>query len=315
MQDEKNKILTIIVTYNGLKWINKCIDSIRLSSLQADIYVVDNGSKDDTVIALKKYTDIFIYENKTNLGFGQANNIGMQYALNNGYDYVFLLNQDTWIEKNTIEILCRIAKKNGDYGILSPMHYFSDEKSLEYFFSSRLAPFYCKNILSDFIVNGVENMNDVYSLNFINAAAWFIPIKILKKIGGFSPLFFHYGEDNNFCHRVLFHNFKIGIVPKTKIYHDCKTPDQLLIQQNGWSEIERKILDFKVGNANINSKESYFSLMIQVLKLVLTGFVYLLRGDFEKGKVYLKTAIGCFKSINRILECRFTTYLINSNYL
>src|SRR5690606_5865627 len=55
---------------------------------------------------------------------------------------------------------------------------------------------------------------------FVCAAAWLIPRNTLKVVGGFSPTFFHYGEDDNYCQRVLYFNLKIGICPDARIFHD-----------------------------------------------------------------------------------------------
>ncbi len=50
-------------------------------------------------------------------------------------------------------------------------------------------------------------IKDVYDFNFISAAAWLLPINTLKMIGGFDPIFFHYGEDENYCQRIKYHNY------------------------------------------------------------------------------------------------------------
>ncbi|PRZ20082.1 glycosyltransferase family 2 protein [Flavobacterium granuli] len=314
MQDEKNKILTIIVTYNGLKWINKCIDSIRLSSLQADIYVVDNGSKDDTVIALKKYTDIFIYESKTNLGFGQANNIGMQYALNNGYDYVFLLNQDAWIEEDTLAFLMKVSLSNKEYGILSPLHYYSDRKSLEYNFSLQLSPWFCKNIVSDYIAKDKSEMKDVYPLHFINAAAWLISRKALETVGGFDPLFFHYGEDNNYCHRVNFHNMKVGIVPSVKIYHDCEDANNKRIKDSD-EQLRKFELNTKTSYADINLDVRKGEILALAIKKLLFSVLFVFRFKFSEARNYWLSARVVFKNCNKIIESRKRNFIPRANYL
>lgn len=315
MKDKKLKILTIIVTYNGSKWVEKCIDSIQGSNLTADIFVVDNASIDDTVFILKRFPTIILHESKKNLGFGQANNLGLKYALENKYDYVFLLNQDTWIEKNTIEVLSFVAEKNTEYGIISPIHYFSDEKSLEYFFSTRISPQYCKDILSDYVVKEVEKMYDVYSLNFIHAAAWFMPIKTIEKIGGFDPIFFHYGEDNNYCQRLNFHKIKIGVTPKTKIYHDCKTQEEnQIILRN--KKIDKLVLDFKVQFSNIkNNNITYLSMFKYILKLVLNSLKKIMMFDFKGGSVFFVASLNCFFSINDILKSRINNLNLKPNYL
>ena len=56
-------------------------------------------------------------------------------------------------------------------------------------------------------------------LPFINAAAWVLSRALVEKIGGFDPIFFMYGEDQDYCHRALFHGFKTGLAPKAIAYH------------------------------------------------------------------------------------------------
>lgn len=314
MENNNLKILTIIATYNGSKWIKKCIISLLESDYKTDVFIIDNASTDDTVSILESFTGIKIHKNVKNLGFGQANNIGLQYSLENNYDYVFLLNQDAWIENSTLSVLLDVAEQNKDYGVLSPLHYYSDEKSLEYFFSTKLSPSYCKNFLSDVVVKGIEKMDDVYGLNFIHAAAWFLPIKTIKNIGGFDPLFFHYGEDNNYCGRLNFHNIKIGVTPKTKFYHDCKTnsDDQILSRIK---KIDRVVLDFKIIFSNIKYKATYLSISLYVLKLLLNSLRKFIILDFNGGSVFFGAALNCLTNISDILKSRKINSNVRSNYL
>ena len=89
------KVLVIIITYNFEPWINRCLGSLAQSDYPVDTIVLDNGSTDQTVHHLRiNYPHIRLIENRANLGFGRANNIGMQIAMTEGYDFVFLMNQD-----------------------------------------------------------------------------------------------------------------------------------------------------------------------------------------------------------------------------
>lgn len=79
--------------------MDRCIGSLRRSEYPVDTVVIDNGSQDATVALLKeRYPEVHVVCNRENLGFGKANNIGMRLALEKGYDAVFLLNQDAWID-------------------------------------------------------------------------------------------------------------------------------------------------------------------------------------------------------------------------
>jgi GT2 family glycosyltransferase len=212
------KLYVIIVTYNGIQWIEKCLLSVINSSIKLNIIIVDNNSNDETISLIqKKYPEVLLFPQKKNLGFGKANNLGISYALKNNCDYVFLLNQDAYLEKNTIEKLISVHKNNLDYGILSPIHLNGDGSKLDRNFSFNLTYDNNNYFYFDAIVN---KLKIIYPIPFVNAAAWLLPKETLKKVGGFDPLFFHYGEDDNYCQRVLFHNFKIGVVSKSYVMHD-----------------------------------------------------------------------------------------------
>ena len=100
------KVLVVIVTYNALKWIQKCLRSVEKSTLQADVLVVDNGSTDGTLPLIRTdFPRTRIIETGENLGFGAANNRGLRIAHDECYDFAYLLNQDAWLEKDTLEKL------------------------------------------------------------------------------------------------------------------------------------------------------------------------------------------------------------------
>jgi len=188
------KILAIIVTYNGMKWYNRCFSSLQASIIPIDIFVVDNASSDNTVEFLQQnYPKLKLHKSVKNHGFGQANNIGLKYALENGYDFVFLLNQDAWIEPNSVEVLVNIHIKNKAFGIISPMHLVAEKDRFEDSFSNFIIPPYSSSdFFNDLYINKVK---DIYSTKFVNAAAWLISKECLETVGGFDPIFFHYEED------------------------------------------------------------------------------------------------------------------------
>ncbi|GEJ30695.1 glycosyl transferase [Flavobacterium psychrophilum] len=176
-----------------------------------NILVVDNCSTDDSVELLKQFSEIHLIQSKENLGFGKANNIGIDYALNNKADYVFLLNQDTWVFDDTISNLVVMAQNNPSFGIVSPMHFSGDEKTLD------------KGFVTYYNRNVEENAGkNIAIVPFVNAAAWLVSSACLQKVGGFESLFGHYGEDRNYCDRVLYHQFQIVIAKNAKICHDRK---------------------------------------------------------------------------------------------
>lgn len=216
------KLFVIIVTYKGQRWYDQCFGSLRQSTIPLQAIVVDNASNDGTVEFIKEnYPEIHLIESKENLGFGRANNIGMRYALDQGCDYVFLLNQDAWVEPDTLEKLVEIHQRYPEYGLLGPVQVNAERtKVLDGVIRFLVNPDNVNlDMFSDMMMGTVD---EVYPVAEINAAAWLLPRKTLETVGGFDPLFLHYGEDWNYLSRVLYHKMKVGLTPYLKVVHDCK---------------------------------------------------------------------------------------------
>ena len=219
----KPVLFPIVVTYKGQRWYDRCFSSLRQSTIPVQTIVVDNASNDGTVEYIKKnYPEIHLIESKENLGFGRGNNIAMRYALDHGCDYVFLLNQDAWIEPEALERLVDIAERHPEYGILGPVQINAEKtKVLEGVIQFLVNPDNVnKQMFSDMVMGTVD---EVYPVAEINAAAWLLPRKTLEIVGGFDPIFLHYGEDWNYLSRVLYHKLKVGLTPHIQVVHDCKT--------------------------------------------------------------------------------------------
>lgn len=187
--------------------------SVEASLLPATVMVIDNGSGDATCqIIRNNYPSVELIETHENLGFGRANNIGIQLAVERGFDYLFLLNQDAWIEPDTLVKLVDAAEKNSAYGILSPVHLNGKGDATDFGFSE---------------YTGLKNREEVAQLTeevtpypFINAAMWLIPVRVIRETGPFAPLFPHYGEDRNLVLRLQKRGYRVGLVKSAFGYHD-----------------------------------------------------------------------------------------------
>lgn len=134
-----NKIAVLIVTFNGEKWLEKCLNSIAESSILPSVYIVDNNSSDSTISIIQKSTLIIsLIKSKVNLGFGKANNMALKKAVEDGNDYFLLLNQDAYLQPYTLENLFHASIENADYGIISPVHLDGDGEMLDNGFYNHL---------------------------------------------------------------------------------------------------------------------------------------------------------------------------------
>ena len=188
----KPVLFPIVVTYKGQRWYDRCFSSLRQSTIPVQTIVVDNASNDGTVEYIKKnYPEIHLIESKENLGFGRGNNIAMRYALDHGCDYVFLLNQDAYVEPDTFEKLIDIHQRHMEYGILGPVQ-VNGEKTmvLDGVIRCLINPDNVNvTVFSDLMIGKVD---EVYPVAEISAAAWLLPRLTLETIGGFDPVFLHY---------------------------------------------------------------------------------------------------------------------------
>ena len=214
-EQKDSRVLTIIVTYNFERWIDRCMQSLRQSEQKTDIVIIDNASQDHTTDLLRtRYPEARLICNRENTGFGHANNIGMAMAMKENYDYVFLLNQDAWIGRDTLGMLIKQSLLHLQYGILSPMHLTGTGDRLDRGFAAYAG------------LNGTDGHLQVpagetpVECPFINAAFWLIPVTVLKRTGGFCPLFRHYGEDVDYVNRLHYRGYRIGYVPGVYGCHD-----------------------------------------------------------------------------------------------
>lgn len=211
------KILAIVVTYNGMEWIDRCLDSLLCSTLRPDVFVVDNGSTDGTQEYIRgHFPKVIFRQNETNLGFGQANNIGLRFALEGDYSHVYLMNQDAWVEPDTIEKLANLSERFPEYGVLSPFQMESGGIRMDRRFIFNVCH---RNLeLMDDLYSG--ELKEIYPVPNIMAAHWLLTRKAIETVGGFSPSFPHYGEDANYADRLKFRGLKLGIAPGSKAVHD-----------------------------------------------------------------------------------------------
>lgn len=212
------KIFAIIVTYNAMRrqWIKRCLDSLGQSTVPVIPIVVDNGSSDGTKDYVPThYPDVVWLPQVKNLGFGQANNVGIRYALQENADFVLLLNQDAALHPQALECMIRVS--DGD-SLISPLQLNGDGKKLDAMFRYVLYETHDSHLFDDVLLTG--SCAEAYVGGMYAAACWLMPIELIKCIGGFNPMFFHYGEDYNYLNRVLYHGVNVLLAPHARMFHD-----------------------------------------------------------------------------------------------
>jgi len=293
-----NKILAIIVSYNFEPWIDKCLPSLLHSNTPCDILVIDNGSTDHTLsIIQKQYPQIRLIANRQNLGFGQANNIGLEIAIKEHYDGVLLINQDAWLQPQTLGQLVDISKINLNYGIVSPVHMNKDFDKIEKGFSQYVGTSQIQELPHEEIV----------PIPFINAAIWYLPIHTLESVGKFSPLFFMYGEDKDYVNRVHYHGLKIGYIPTALACHDR---EERIVTPASFYRTERTYHLSEYANINYSFPKAFGYGVLACVKKSINKMV---KGHFSDSYQYLQIASSLLLKSPMLIRVRQKTKKVNPN--
>ncbi|MBR6450646.1 MAG: glycosyltransferase family 2 protein [Fibrobacter sp.] len=207
------KIAVILVNYNGFSDTVNCIDSLCNSETPLHIIVVDNASKEDEAALInQKYSNITTFRENKNLGFTGGNNIGIQWALDNGYEYIALLNNDTVIDNKLFSNLLKWADR--DTVVLPYMYYYSDPNSLWYgggFINRRTGN-------AEHILKTVKDETP-FECNFATGCCLLAHRDIWQSVGLLNDRYFMYNEDTEFSIRLIKAHKKIKIIPSAKLWH------------------------------------------------------------------------------------------------
>jgi len=214
--NDQPKVAIIVLNWNGLGDTLECIESVLDQEYNNFfIIVVDNGSTDDSpAIIHERYPFITILKNENNTGFSLGNNSGMKKAFELGADYVWLLNNDTIVEADTLTRLVNTSAGLPDVGMISPTIYYYDQRDTIQFCGSYIDwERKCIIKMDDFI--GFPNGHDVS----LWGTALLIKKEIIEKIGFLNEKYFAYHEDEEYSMRVARAGYKSMVEPQAKIYH------------------------------------------------------------------------------------------------
>lgn len=236
----ETKIYAIIVTYNAMQWVDRCLGSLRLSSIPLKPIIIDNGSKDETVAYIRAhFPEAELLAQEKNLGFGQGNNVGIRYALKHGATHVLLLNQDAWIDPDMLE---KLLVYDDGQSLLSPIHLTGEGDRMDTNFCHNAVQ--CSPEYNRLMADKQKGITSRYATPEINAACWLLPRAVLEEIGGFSPLFFHYTEDIDYLHRLHYHKQGVYFVSGTYCYHDrANAPKKCPTQQHFYQQLVLRAVD------------------------------------------------------------------------
>jgi len=219
--DDYSSIAIVIVNYCRLQDTMECIESIFRNNIflfDPVIILIDNGSTDNSYAIFqqvyKKNKKIILDHTNKNLGFSGGYNRGIQIAIDKKVDWVFLLNNDTVIENNAINLLI-----NPDYDIVIPKILVHAQPEIIWSAGSKWRRFPPGVVIRGYFKKDNIRYNNQEMIEYATGCAVMIKREALLKLGGFDEEFISYLEDNDFFYRANKLKLRILYQPKSIIYH------------------------------------------------------------------------------------------------
>jgi GT2 family glycosyltransferase len=220
------RIGIVLVNWNSYEDTAVCLHSLaKMTYPNAEIIVVDNGSKDDSAAKLRsEFHDVTYIQSKENTGFTGGNNLGIEYALKAGCDHVLLLNNDTIVLPGFLEPIVERLESNPKIAAASGKIYYApqtrggEDKIIWY------AGCYRKWHMG-YHHYGVEEKDigqfeTPREIPYASGCLMLLRGSVIREIGVLSPEYFIYWEEADWCHRARDAGYICMYEPKSVIYHN-----------------------------------------------------------------------------------------------
>ncbi|OIR07042.1 N-acetylglucosaminyl-diphospho-decaprenol L-rhamnosyltransferase [mine drainage metagenome] len=217
------KAAIIIVNWNSYNYTFQCINSInQTNNHEFDIIVVDNNSEDGSGIQLKEaFNNIVLIQSDKNTGFAGGNNLGIRYAIDHGYEYSFMLNNDTVVPQNFLSPLIEYMESHTGIGMIQPKIYFNHDRSLLWNGGSYYNHFLGLTYTSNHFFSFFKNIERIKKVDWVTGCAFLAKNSVLEEVGYFDEKFFMYYEDVDLSFRIKKAGHTLIYHPASVVYHEA----------------------------------------------------------------------------------------------
>ncbi len=281
------KLSIVILNWNGKSLLKKFLPKIILYTPNTPIYVVDNGSQDNSLEFLKKeYKNINVIKLNRNTGYAKAYN----YALRNiDSDVYCLINNDVMVTKDWTSPIMSYFNNN-KVDIAQPLVLdFNNKNKFEYAgaaggFIDKFGYPFCRGRIFDNIENNIGQYDKSINIFWASGACMFVDKRCWKSLDGFDEDFFMHQEEIDFCWRAKKLNKTIMCIPKSKVYH-IGSGSNLSSDEKIYFNHRNSLLSL-VKNVDIINLPVV--LIVRSIFEFITVFFYLFKGKISKSLMIIK---------------------------
>lgn len=217
------KIAVVILNYNGSQFLSKFLPSVIAFSQEAEIYVADNKSTDNSIeILSNEFPQVKTILLNSNNGYAAGYNLALQKI---EADYFVLLNSDVEVTTDWIDPIITFMEHNHDVAACQPKILdYNNQTLFEYAGASGghidiLGYPFCRGRVFDTIEEDNGQYNDVAHVFWASGACLFIRSEIFNQLGGFDEDFFAHMEEIDLCWRINLLGKQVYCIPDSHVYH------------------------------------------------------------------------------------------------
>lgn len=213
-------VISVILNTNRRDDTLACLESLKYSSYSNHrIIVLDNHSTDGSVEAIREtHPDVQIVELHENLGYAGNNNVGIEIAMKQDADWVFVLNEDIVLDSECLAKLIEVGESDARIGILGPLVYHHDEPTVIQSAGGMLGEYWESIHLGKDDVDQGQFMLP-HQVEWISGCAILVRRDAIEQAGTLDGNYFIYWEETEWCIRVARAGWKIVNVPQARIWH------------------------------------------------------------------------------------------------
>lgn len=219
---EEKSVAVIVVNWNNAQDTIDCVNSLKkINYKNFKVFLVDNGSTDGSLEKLRPFADenIEIIETGKNLGFSGGNNVAVEKALAEKFDFILLLNNDTTVDPDFLGELVKVAEGDPKIGIVGSKIYFYDNPKRIWYGGGKFTWFGGGRHLQYEEIDKNPEESNPKETGYMTGCSFLIKSEVVRKIGGLDERFFLYYEDTDWSLSTKEVGYKIVYAPSSKVYH------------------------------------------------------------------------------------------------
>jgi len=295
-----NKIAVVILNWNGKAHLEQFLPSVVKHSYNAEIFIIDNCSSDDSVSYLKNnFSNIRIIQLDKNYGFAGGYNKGLKQV---DATYFVLLNSDVEVTENWLDPMFQLLEQDNCIAACQPK--LKDYKNKSYYeyagaaggFIDQLGYPFCKGRVFDTLEEDTGQYDKIEEIFWASGACLFIRSKLYHQIGGLDDFFFAHMEEIDLCWRIKNQGHKIMSCPTSTVYHLGGGTLNKIKPQKTFLNYRNSLLTL---HKNLPKNKVFSTILARLLLDALSGIKLLLEGKPKHTVAIIKAHFSFYSAIHQ----------------